>query len=253
MSTNEILIALGIGLSTGFLSGLIGLGGGILLTPMLRLFLGTPQLLALATPLPVLFPTAISGSAAYYKERLADFRLGGLMLITALPMTWLGASLVPLVGGRTLMIWTAGFIMLVAGSFIMRTILLKEQADDQPSPARTMMALTIGAIGGFFAGLLAIGGGIIYIPAILRFFRRPMKVAQATSLAMVTIVAIPGTIKHAMLGNIDWRLALILAFGTIPAGYLGARVAVKLRNRTLERIFGVLTMAFGIYFLLTEL
>lgn len=253
MTPTEILLALGIGFGTGFLSGLIGLGGGILLTPMLRLILGTPQLLALATPLPVLFPTAVSGSVAYYKERLADFRLGGLMLITALPMTWLGASLVPMIGGRTLMIWTAAFIMLVAGSFIVRAIILKEQIDDQHHPIDMLAALSVGAVGGFFAGLLAIGGGIIYIPAILRFFRRPMKVAQATSLAMVAIVAIPGTIKHSMLGNIDWMLALVLACGTIPAGYLGARVATKLRNRTLERIFGILTMAFGIYFLITEL
>lgn len=253
MTTEEILIALGIGLITGFASGLIGLGGGVFLTPMLRLFLGTPQILALATPLPVLIPTAISGSIAYYKERLADFRLGGLMLITALPLTWVGASLVPAVGGRTLMLWTAGFIMLVAGSFIVRSIILKERVDDQHHKPDIMAAFAVGAVGGFFAGLLGIGGGILYIPAILRFFRKPMKVAQATSLAMVVIVAALGTVKHSMLGNIDWTLALILACGTIPSGYLGARVAVTLRNRTLERIFGILTMAFGIYFLLTEL
>jgi len=253
MTTEEILIALAIGLVTGFASGVIGLGGGILLTPMLRLILGTPQLLALATPLPVLFPTAISGSVAYYKDRLADLKLAGLMLVTAMPMTWLGASLTTMLGGRTLMIWTAAFIILVAGSFIVRSIILKERVDDQHHPVDPVIALAVGALGGFFAGLLAIGGGIIYIPSILRFFRRPMKVAQATSLAMVAIVVIPGTIKHAMLGNIDWMLAAILACATIPSGYLGARVAVKLRNRTLERIFGILTMAFGIYFLLTEL
>ena len=143
--------------------------------------------------------------------------------------------------------------MLVAGSFIVRSIILKERVDDQHHRPNVGMALTIGAIGGFFAGLLGIGGGVIYIPAILRFFRRPMKVEQATSLAMVVIVAALGTIKHSMLGNIDWTLAAILACATIPAGYLGARVAIKLRNRTLERIFGVLTMIFGIYFLITEL
>jgi uncharacterized membrane protein YfcA len=253
MTTEEILIALAIGFGTGFLSGLIGLGGGVFFTPMLRIFLGTPQILALATPLPVLIPTAISGSFAYYKDRLADFRLGGLMLIGALPMTWVGATLVPTIGGRTLMLWTAGFIMLVAGSFIVRSIILKERDDDQHHRPDPTLAITVGAIGGFFAGLLGIGGGIIYIPAILRFFRRPMKVAQATSLAMVAIVAALGTVKHSLLGNIDWELAMILASATIPAGYLGARVAVKLRNRTLERIFGILTMAFGIYFLITEL
>src|SRR5262245_9385583 len=124
MTTEEILLAIAVGLCTGFASGLIGLGGGILLTPMLRLVMNTPQFIALATPLPVLFPTAISGSIAYQKNRLADFQLGGYMLIGALPMTWLGASLVPYFGGRMLMIWTAAFIMLVGGSFIVRSIVL---------------------------------------------------------------------------------------------------------------------------------
>jgi len=66
MTTTEILLALGVGLITGFFFRSHCLGGGILLTPMLRLFLDTPKLLALATPLPVLFPTAISSSIAYH-------------------------------------------------------------------------------------------------------------------------------------------------------------------------------------------
>jgi uncharacterized membrane protein YfcA len=102
------------------------------------------------------------------------------------------------------------------------------------------------------SGLLAIGGGIIYIPAILRFFGRSMKVAQATSLIIVMTVAIPGSIKHHMLGNIDWVLALVLAITMAPGSYLGAKYALTLRNRTLERLFGIVTFIFGIYFLIFE-
>ena len=253
MTTTEIFLALGVGLVTGFTSGLIGLGGGILLTPMLRLILDTPKLLALATPLPVLFPTAISGSIAYHRERHADFKLAGYMLITAIPMTWIGATVTSYLDGRVLMVLTAFCIMFVAFTSLYRAYRKKKPEHGVEVETHLPLAMAIGAVGGFFAGLLAIGGGIIYIPAILHFFRRTMKSAQATSLLTVVIVAIPGTIKHAMLGHIDWTLAAIVVCTTIPSSYIGARVALKLRNQTLEQIFGFMLLVFGLYFLFTEL
>lgn len=253
MTTTDIVLTLGVGLITGFSSGLIGLGGGILLTPMLRLILGTPQLLALATPLPVLFPTAISGSLAYHRERQADFKLSGYMLITAIPMTWIGATLTSEVSGKFLMLLTGVFILLIAITSLVRTYRKKKPEHGIPVATHHIKAMAIGAVGGFFAGLLAIGGGVIYIPAILHFFRRTMKSAQATSLLTVMLVAIPGSIKHSMLGNIDWELAALLACTTIPASYIGGRVALKLRNQTLERIFGYILLLFGVYFILSEL
>lgn len=252
MTTEELIVAGIIGLGTGFASGLMGLGGGILLTPLLRLIIGIPQLIALATPLPVLIPTAVSGSAAYYKERKQDFKLAGYILITALPMTWVGAVLTKEVSGKFLMILTGVFILLVSITFLIRSIILKEQTHEAPPPISPIKALSLGAVGGLMSGLLAIGGGIIYIPAILRFFGRSMKVAQATSLIIVMTVAIPGSIKHHMLGNIDWVLALVLAITMAPGSYLGAKYALTLRNRTLERLFGIVTFIFGIYFLIFE-
>ncbi len=253
MTTSDVLIALALGVVTGFSSGLMGIGGGIILTPLLRLFLGVPALIALATPLPMLIPTALSSSIAYHQEKHPDYKLSAWMLLAALPMTWIGATLTTVIGGKTLMIVTAIFIMLVALSFLVRSYLLKQGDIQHPKPTEPIPAMSIGAVGGVLAGLLGIGGGIIYIPSILRFFRRTMKVAQATSLVTVTMVAIPGTIKHAMLGHIDWGLAAIIACTSVPASYLGARIAMKLRNHTLEKIFGIVTFIFGIYFLFSEL
>ncbi len=252
MTTEELIIAGIIGLGTGFASGLMGLGGGILLTPLLRLIIGIPQLIALATPLPVLIPTAVSGSAAYYKERKQDFKLAGWILITALPMTWVGAEATKALSGKFLMILTGVFILLVSVTFLIRSMILKEHKHEAPPPVNPVKALMLGVVGGFMAGLLAIGGGIVYIPAILRFFGRSMKVAQATSLIVVMAVAIPGSIKHHMLGNVDWVLALILAITMAPGSYLGAKYALTLRNRTLERLFGIVTFIFGVYFLIFE-
>lgn len=254
MSTSEIILTVCIGLFTGFCSGLMGIGGSILSTPLLRVLLGINPLLALATPMPVVFPSAISGSIAYYREKKIDFKIVGWTLITAVPCTWFGASLTQYIDGRALMLLTATFLMIVGASFLVRSYFMKEATDaDISTPINPSRALFTGAIGGFLAGVLAIGGGIVYVPAILRFFRRPMKVALATSLVAVMIVAIPGTIKHAMLGHIDWTIVAILSCSVIPASFFGAKLALRLRNATLERIFGISTILFGVYFLFSQL
>lgn len=253
MTLSDLFIVGVIGLGTGFASGLMGIGGGVLLTPLLRLLLGIPQLVALATPLPVLLPSSAASSIAYYKERKQDFKLAGYILITALPMTWIGAETTKFVSGTLLMILTGVFILFVSITFLIRSLILKEQPRHDELPTNPIKAMWLGIVGGFMAGLLAIGGGIIYIPIILRFFGRSMKTAQATSLIVVLVVAIPGTIKHHMLGNIDWMLALVLACTMVPGSYLGAKFALHLRNNTLERIFGIVTFAFSIYFLVVEI
>jgi uncharacterized membrane protein YfcA len=126
--------------------------------------------------------------------------------------------------------------------------------EEEPlAPVSTIAALLVGIIGGFLAGLLAIGGGVVYVPAILRIFKRPMKVALATSLIVVMAVSIPGTIKHAMLGHIDWQMAALISIGAFPSAFFGAKLALKLRNRTLEWIFGICTITFGVYFFFSQL
>jgi uncharacterized membrane protein YfcA len=252
--TNSILTVL-IGLFTGFASGLLGIGGSALGTPLLRLLLAVPPLIALATPMPVMLPSAISGGFAYLRDKKVDFKLAGWMLLIAVPMTWIGATVTAYLSPVFLMVLTAIFLMLVGISFIIRGFILKpvEHPIPREGSVNIAKALFFGAIGGFLAGLLAIGGGVIYVPVILRIFGRSMKVALATSLAVVTAVAIPGTIRHQMLGHIDWTIVSLLSIAVIPASFLGAKLALRLHNRTLERIFGICTIVFGLYFLFTQI
>jgi uncharacterized membrane protein YfcA len=254
MSIEDSLISIGIGIFTGFASGLMGIGGGGLGTPLVKLLLNTPAIIALATTMPVMFPSAVSGVINYIRARQLDMKLAVGLLLAAMPMTWLGASLTQYVTGTALMIGTALLLIIVGISFLLRQILLKvDVVNDELPPLIWWKVLLVGVVGGLFAGLLAVGGGVIYVPAILRVFKRPMKTALATSLVVVTAVSIPGTIEHSMLGHIDWMIAAMISIGVIPAAYFGAKAALRLRNQTLERIFGCFTIIFGIYFLFTQL
>ena len=80
---------------------------------------------------------------------------------------------------------------------------------------------------GLLSGLLGVGGGIVMVPGFTQFAKVPLKQAIATSLACVAIFAVPGTITHAIQGDIDWRFALLLAVGVIPGARLGSALTVK--------------------------
>ncbi len=247
-----IFIHLAIGIVIGLSSGLFGIGGALIATPLLKMFGGLSAILALASPLPASIPSALSGSYSYYKRSLVDFRAVGWVLASAVPLNILGSYASHFVQSDTLMIATAAVMLYVAVSFLVRSWLLREDLEHESfySPARF---LAIGCITGVFSGLLAVGGGIVMVPAFVRFVRMPLKKALASSLFCVAGLALPGTIVHSLLGHVDWSVALLLALSSIPFSMLGARLALRLRNQSLERMYGVFMLVFAVTFLIKTL
>jgi len=103
---------------------------------------------------------------------------------------------------------------------------------------------------GLFSGLLANSGGLLLAPLYARVLKLPLKQAFACSLLVSAVLAVPGTIVHAWLGHISWWVALLVALGTMPLSYLGARVALRTRTASLERWYGLALTVLGIFFLL---
>jgi uncharacterized membrane protein YfcA len=239
----------------GFVSGLFGIGGALIATPMLRIGLGVPALIALATPLPAAIPAAISGSLAYMRERLVRFDVAWRTLLAALPMTFIGAYLTRFVSGQVLMVLTGILLAYSAWVFVQRgfgksgNATAEEPAEVEVGPAM----FAAGALAGFLSGFLAIGGGIVLVPAFLKIVRLSVKQALATSLLCVAALAIPGVVTHAWLGHIDWHLALLLAVGVIPMSFLGARLATSLKSKTIERVYGIVMLLFALYFVIRNL
>jgi hypothetical protein len=96
----------------------------------------------------------------------------------------------------------------------------------------------IGVGAGGLSGLLGVGGGLLMVPAFTGWLRLPIKEAIGTSLACVAVLAIPGTITHALLGHIDWLYALPLCVGIVPGARLGSHLAIRSSDRTLRLIVG---------------
>lgn len=234
------------GMLIGFMSGMFGIGGSIISTPVLKTIFGLSDLIALASPLPVTIPTAIAGVYAYLKKGLINKKITIAVIAGGLPATILGAYLTKYINSGFLMILTGIFVILTGLRLFNRTI----KQTNSPSDKLIMLkALLIGVLAGLFSGMLAIGGGIILIPAFILILGLSMQESAAISLICVACFAIPGTLVHWQLNHINWYLVLCLSIGVIPAGYLGSFTAIKLQSNHLQKIFSIFLILFGIYFI----
>lgn len=240
----------GVGAAVGFLSGLLGKGGSAVTTPVLRVFLGVPEFSALASPLPSAIPTALSASWAYRGRGLVDPEAAKVTCAWGIPATVAGSLLSHWVGGRPLMVLTALFVTALGISLSVHGHAMPEDEAPEPAglPPEARGRLTAIAIGvGLFSGLLANTGGILYAPLFISWVGMPPKRALATSLVVSAVLAVPGAVTHWWLGHVDWALVGLLSVGAIPCSYLGASLAVRLRSKTLIRVYGALLAAFGLY------
>jgi len=229
------------------LSAAFGVGGAVVSTPGIRA-LGASAFIAVGTTLPSILPSAVSGTARYVREQLVDWRavtwtapagvaasVGGSLLSHAVPGN-----------GHVLMLLTAGLLGFTAWRMIQSPRVTAGEAPPAPESDTAVAAETgsgrhihdtpgtlagVGVLAGALSGLLGVGGGVVMVPAFTEGLGMALKTAVATSLVCVGVFALPGTITHAALGDIDWRFALLLAVAVVPGARLGAAAAIRASER----------------------
>ena len=246
-----------LGFTTGVLSALFGIGGAIVSNPGLRA-LGAAPLVAVGTTLPSILPGAISGTLRYRREGLVNWQLiipaaaSGLLAVVA------GSFLSHAVpgGGHLLLLLIAVLLAFTAW----RTAVAPSAtpAPDAENVAATpdrrtrWLAAGIGVVAGLLSGLLGIGGGVIMVPAFTELLGMSLKSAIATSLVCVGIFGVPATITHAFLGDIDWRLAVLLTIGVIPGARIGASLTIRTAERRLRLAVGIFLALVALVYFVTE-
>lgn len=250
-------LAVAIGLAAGYLSGQFGIGGGIITTPAIRLLLGQPELIAVGTPLPVMIPTAVAGAIAYARRGLIDVRTGVIAGLLGGAFSVLGAWATTFVGGKVVLIITSALICWMALDMVLLAIRPERSERVLAVCAeRTRSWLWVGALGaatGLYSGFLGLGGGFVVVPALVRHFAFPAKRAVGTSLVVVSILAVPGTVTHYLLGNIDVGLAAALAVGVVPGALLGAHVTAMVQEKSVRIAFAVMLLVVGVVLASSEL
>ncbi len=236
MTTAEALLTVAVGLGAGVLSGLFGVGGGIVMTPGLTALAGLAPIVAIATPLPVILPTASVGAYTYYRAGEVDIRAAKWISLTGAGASAVGAALTRVVDARFLLLVTAALLAWQSAQILRGRSRVGSEIEDVAIPAWTLVL--VGLVAGLLSGLLGIGGGLVIVPALAGILDVPLKRALGTSLVAVVVLVIPGTIVHAALDHLDWTAAFLLAIGALPGARLGAKIALGADERTLRLMVG---------------
>ena len=242
MTPQQAAVGILAGFVAGVLSGAFGVGGGIITTPVIAVLLGGTPMQAIATPLPVILPTAIVGVRNYRRAGQLDLRAAGWTVGPGIVGAVIGAQLTEIVDAHSLLLVTA--VILAWQAF---RVIVGRETQERPrgSTPAWQYALT-GLATGLVSGLLGVGGGIVMVPVFTVLLGMPLKRALGTSLLVMVALVIPGTIVHVWLGNIDWTIAGILVVGVTPGAWIGSKLALEANDRTLRLAVGSFMMAVAV-------
>jgi uncharacterized protein len=275
----SVFLILGMAAAVGFISGMFGVGGGFLMTPLL-VFLGIPPAVAVATGTAQIAAASMTSVLSYWRKRALDVRLGSFLAVGGLIGTVLGVLFfnamrragyfeVVLVVSYVLLLGSVGGMMLFESLkslfFGARKLPARpKRADGRwwfetlpwpvPFPASGLAislapVLALGLFIGFAGSVLGIGGGFMVVPALIYFFRVPAAVVVGTSLWQILITMILATVLHALTNqSVDLVLALILIIGSVIGAQFGARVGQTLKGEHFRLLLAVLIFGVAVRF-----
>jgi uncharacterized membrane protein YfcA len=236
-----------IGVAVGFLGGLFGKGGSAIATPLLAM-VGVPAIAAVASPLPAVIPSTLVAARSWARNGHVDRRLVLWGAAIGLPATVAGAVATRWIGGPALVVATEVLLLGIGLRFALHSGEPRETSAPVTHPLLRIVVVA-GAVG-VISGLLANGGGFLLAPLFVVVLHKSMKDALGTSAMLASVLAVPGTVAHAAMGHIDWTVTLVFALASIPLAGVGARVALRMRVRPLERTYGIALVAMSATFLL---
>lgn len=250
MTVQDVVLGVGLGLVAGVLSGLFGVGGGIVTTPGIQVLLGSTPIQAVATPLPIILPTSIVGAYTYWQAGEVDLQGATWAAVPGIAGAAAGAATTQVVNPHWLLLVTA----LLLGYVAIQVMIGRGVGQREPSRAPTRWGFAgVGLVAGFTSGLLGVGGGIVMVPAFTTFLGMPLKRALGTSLVVIVVLVIPGTLVHWSLGHIDWAIFLVVTAGAVVGARLGATIALGTRERTLRLVVGSFLLVIALLYGADEL
>ena len=227
-----------------FILTMVGLGGGLIFSPLFIL-LKFPVTTAVSASLFLNGIAAISASMTYFRKKMVDVNSGLPLLVTSAFSAPLGAMVTARIHLRMFTALLAVVILVAATRMLFSKKIEAEGMAVNPT-LRIIAGGGIGIVIGFMAGLLGIGGGVFIVPLLIYVLKLPAKTAAATSMFIVVFSSFSGFITHISLADTDWTFILVAAIFSFIGGQLGSRImAEKLKGRTVRRIFGLVLLLFA--------
>jgi uncharacterized membrane protein YfcA len=275
----NIFLVLAMGLAVGFISGMFGIGGGFLMTPLL-IFIGISPAVSVASVASHVSASSLSGAITYWRRNAIDFQLALMLLAGGIVGTAAGVWLFTVLRSLDQLDLVIGLsyvaLLTIVGALMMAEsvkAIVREQQGKPATPRRGgahtwvhglplkmrfkrskiyVSAIPVWVIGfliGFVGAIMGIGGGFLLVPMLIYFLRVPTSTVIGTSMVLTLVTMASATLMHAVTNHlVDAVLALILMVGGVIGAQFGARAGQNMRGERLRLLLGLLVLAVGLRF-----
>ncbi|HEY7367636.1 MAG TPA: sulfite exporter TauE/SafE family protein [Nitrosopumilaceae archaeon] len=236
----EELWLIPLGFVAGLLGSIIGLGGGIIIVPVLTFF-GYPPVLASSNSIFAVFSNSVASSISYAKQKRIEYSLGLKLGLLSVPGTILGAYISSDITPSVFKI-LFGLVLISASIYIFSKRKIEPKSHNL---SKQVMLLAIGAsfLAGIISGLFGVGGGMIFVPLMVIAMGLAMKNAAPTSQFILLFASASALITHTVLGHPDFYDALLLASGAFVGGLVGARLSLDIKEGGLKILISIVMIA----------
>ena len=228
-----------LGFAAGILGSMIGLGGGVIVVPILT-FLGFSPTAAASNSLFAALSNAVASTISYSKQKRIEYAIGWKLGLLSVPGTVLGAMISTDAAPHVFKV-LFGLVLVASAVYIFLRSRIKS-GDAKLSPF--MIVFAVGA--SFFAGIISsffgIGGGIVFVPLMVVGMGMAMKRAAPTSQMILLFASLSGVMTHSLLGHPDFLQAGFLAIGSFIGGLVGARLSIQIKERNLQILVSVVLL-----------
>lgn len=246
-------IALGIG--TGIIGALLGLGGGVVIVPFLVFVAHFEPQMAIGTSMLVVLLNSLSGAIGYIRQKLACTDAAIKFSLATIPGAFLGSYAAVYLQGKVFYGVFGIFFLGLAANMYRKSCIKGENngVDKVPEQYNWVLGVICSIFVGFLASILGIGGGVIHVPFMIYVLRFPLKVAIATSTCILAVSAISGAASHAYLGHIELVVGIAIGIGAAIGAQIGVSLAKKLNSNLLMKGTSFLVAFTGIKFCMSAL
>ncbi len=271
----DLFVLLGLGAAVGFLSGMFGVGGGFLMTPLL-IFIGVPPAVAVSTEANQIVASSVSGAIAHWRRGAVDIKMGLLLTSGGAVGSFIGVQIFAALRGQGqidvfISLAYVVFLSVIGGLMLMESMRAVRRVRSgvsagRPQRIRMLDALPlktrfprsglyesaippviIGVVVGMLAALMGVGGGFIMVPAMIYILRMPTNVVVGTSLFQIMFVTAFTTVLQSVQNQtVDVVLALCLIVGGVIGAQLGARVGARVRGEELRAALALIVLLVGL-------
>ena len=232
-----------IGAGAGLLSGMFGIGGGIVIVPALLTMLSMERRLAHGTSLAATVPVALASLATYSLGGNVDWPVAACLAVGAICGTIVGTHLLQIIPRKPL---TIIFIVVIVLTAVRLLVSSEALGRDQLTVLGGGALIVIGFVTGTLSGLLGIGGGVVMVPAMVVLFSMPPVLAKGTSVAVIVPSAIVGTLRNRANNNVDLRVGAAIGIAGVVSAVIGSLIASSMSATLSNTMFALLLVTVAI-------